>query len=194
MRFIFAATISAFAALQACDDVQAQGRTTSTAQSWAVSSGTSVFTAAPRAATQELEVISGRAALSINPSLWKETKSTQGNQRIFQHISGDAYAMVITERIPTTLDELRGRVLNDARGTDPDLKIVEEKLRRMNGSELLMLRMEGKVDGIPMAVLGYYYGGRWGAVQVLTCTRPKQFRKYRHDFDDFLNGFHLMLK
>jgi hypothetical protein len=174
MRCIFAATISVFAAL--------------------VSSGTSVFSAAPRAATQELEVISGRAVLSINPSLWTETKSTQGNQRTFQHVSGDAYAMVITERIPTTLNELRQRVLNDARDTDPDLKIVEEKLRRMNGSDLLMLRMEGKVDGIPMAVLGYYYGGRWGTVQVLTCTRPKQFRKYRHDFDDFLNGFHLTLK
>ena len=73
MRFIFAATISAFATLHPCNDVEAQGRTTTTAQPRAVSSGTAaVFTAAPRAATQELEVISGRAAISINPSLWKE--------------------------------------------------------------------------------------------------------------------------
>jgi hypothetical protein len=195
MRFIFAATISAFATLHPCNDVEAQGRTTTTAQSRAVSSGTAaVFTAAPRAATQELEVISGRAAISINPSLWKETKSTHGNQRIFQHISGDAYAMVITERIPTTLNELRERALNDARETDPDLKIVEEKLRRVNGTDLLMLRIEGKVDGIPMAVLGYYYSGLSGTVQVLTCTRPKLFRKHRRDFEDFLNGFHLTLK
>lgn|SRR5262245_15397623 len=175
MRLIFAATISVFAILYPCDDVDAQR--------WA-----------PRAATQELEVISGRAAISIDTSLWKETKSTQGNQRIFQHINGDAYAMVITERIPTTLNELRGRALHDARDTDPDLKVVEEKLRRVNGTEQLMLRMESKVDGIPMAVLGYYYSGAWGAAQVLTCTRPKLLRKYRHDFEDFLNGFHLTSK
>jgi hypothetical protein len=175
MRFIFAATISVFATLHPCDVAEAQR--------WA-----------PRAAPQELEVISGKAAISIDPSLWKETKSSQGNQRIFQHINGDAYAMVITERIPTTLNELRGRALNDARGTDPDLKIVEEKLRRVNGTDQLMLHMEGKVDGIPMAVLGNYYSGLWGTVQVLTCTRPKLFRKYRHDFEDFLNGFHLTPK
>lgn len=102
--------------------------------------------------------------------------------------------MVITERIPTTLNELRERALSDARETDPDVKIIEEKLRRVNGTNLLTLRIEGKVDGIPMAVLGYYYSGLSGTVQVLTCTRPKLFRKYRHDFEDFLNGFHLTLK
>ena len=175
MRLIFAATISVLATLHPCDDAEAQR--------WA-----------PRGLTQELEVVSGRAAISINPSLWTETKSTQGNQRIFQHIGGDAYAMVITERIPTTLNELRGRALNDARGTDPDLKIVEEKLRRVNGTDQLMLRMEGRVDGIPIVVLGYYYSAPWGTVQVLTGTRPQLFRKYRHDFEDFLNGFHLAAK
>jgi hypothetical protein len=175
MRFIFAATISALATLHPCNDVEAQR--------WA-----------PRAATHELEVVSGRAAISINPSLWKETTSTQGNQRIFEHVSGDAYAMVITERISTTLSELRARALSDARDTDPDLKVVQEKLRRVNGTDQLMLHMEGKVDGIPMAILGNYYSGLWGAVQVLTCTRPNLFRKYRHDFEDFLNGFHLTPK
>jgi hypothetical protein len=175
MRLIFAATISVFATLYPCHDVDAQR--------WA-----------PRAATQELEVIKGKAAISIDTSLWKETKPTEGNQRIFQHINGDAYAMVITERIPTTLNELRGRALNDARDTDPDLKLVEEKLRRVNGLDQLILRMEGKVDGIPMAILGNYYSGQWGTVQVLTCTRPKLLRKYRHDFEDFLNGFHLTPK
>ena len=175
MRFIFAATISVFAILHPCDDAEAQR--------WA-----------PRAATQELEVISGRAAISINPSLWKEATPTQGNQRIFQHVSGGAYAMVVTDRLPTTLTELRGRVLNDARGTDPNLNVVEEKLRRVDGTDRLMLRMEGKVDGIPMTILGHYYSGLWGTVQVLTCTHPKLFREYRHDFEDFLNGFHLTPK
>jgi hypothetical protein len=192
---VLSAICFGLATLYPCDDIEAQGGTTTTAQSKAVSSGTAtVFRAAPRAATQELEVISGRAAISINPSLWKETKSTQRNQRMFQHISGDGYAMVITEPIVTTLNQLRERALTDARETDPDLKIVEDKLRRVNGTDLLMLRIEGKVDGIPMAVFGYYYSGLSGTVQVLTCTRPKLFRKYRRDFEDFLNGFHLTLK
>ena len=102
--------------------------------------------------------------------------------------------MVITESTLTTLHELRERVLNDARETDPDLKIVGEKVHRVNGTDLLVLRIEGKVDGIPMAVLGYYYSGLSGTVQVLTCTRPKLFRKYRRDFEDFLEGFHLTLQ
>lgn len=54
-----------------------------------------------------------------------------------------------------------------------------------------MLRLEGKTNGIAFTYLGYYYSSPSGTVQVITYTGQNLFQEYRHDFEDFLNGFHV---
>jgi Tir chaperone family protein CesT len=152
--------------------------------------GTAAFNA-PRGATQEIEVLNGKAAVSITPNIWKETKSAEAGRRTFLHANGDGYGMIIAERIEISTDQLREVALNNAREAAPDMKIVEEHQRRVNGIDVVMLRLEGKTNGIAFTYLGYYYGGPAGTVQVITYTGQNLFQEYRSDFEDFLNGFHL---
>jgi hypothetical protein len=81
--------------------------------------------------------------------------------------------------------------LNNALEAAPDAKIVEEQRRRVNGTDVVMLRLEGTTSGIAATFLGYYYGGPAGTVQVICYTGQNLFQEYRPDFEDFLNGFHI---
>src|SRR5262249_50541794 len=81
--------------------------------------------------------------------------------------------------------------LSNARDAAPDTRIVEEQRRRVNGTDVVMLRLEGKTNGIAFTYLGYYYSSPSGTVQVITYTGQNLFQEYRHDFEDFLNGFNV---
>lgn len=155
--------------------------TASTPNVFAVSSG----------ATQQIDLLNGKASVSINPTKWKETKSTEAAKRTFEHINGDGYAMIISERIAIPMDKLREIAVANARETAPDLKVVEEQRRLVNGTDVLMLRLEGTVTGVPFTYLGYYYGGSAGTIQVITYTGRNLFDEYRKDFEEFLNGFRI---
>jgi hypothetical protein len=157
----------------------------------AASNGVAPAFTAPPAATQRVEVLSGRGAVSVTPNLWRETKSTETGRRTFVHRNGDGYAVVISERIQVQTNQLRNVALENAREAAPDVKIVEEQRRRVNGTDVLMLRLEGTTNGVAFTYLGYYYGGPAGTVQVLTYTGRNLFQEYRADFEDFLNGFQL---
>ena len=178
---------------KASDDIYGTVKTSAVARSSTSSPNGSAASAfsAPREATQEIEIINGKAALSLSPNLWKETKSTETGRRTFEHANGDGYAMIIAERIEIPIDQLREIALENAREAAPDTKIVEEQRRHVNGADVVMLRLEGKTNGVPFTYLGYYYGGTAGTVQVITYTGQNLFQEYRRDFEDFLNGFHL---
>jgi hypothetical protein len=71
------------------------------------------------------------------------------------------------------------------------VRLVEEQRRRVNGANVLLMRLDGKTNGVAFTYLGYYYTGPAGSVQVLTYTGQNLFAEYRPDFEDFLNGFRL---
>jgi hypothetical protein len=153
--------------------------------------GTGSVFSAPRGATQEIDLLNGRAAVWCDPAKWKETKSTDPGRRNFSHSSGDGYASIISERIEIPVEKLRDIALSNARQAAPDVRIVEEQKRRVNGTDVVLLRMEGSTTGIKFTYLGYYYGGPLGTIQVITWTGQNVFSEYRKDFEDFLNGFRL---
>jgi hypothetical protein len=99
--------------------------------------------------------------------------------------------MIISERISIPMDKLREIALDNARDAAPDIKVVEEQRRRVNGTDVLMMRLEGTTNGIPFTYLGYYYGGPVGTIQVITYTGQNLFDEYRKEFEEFLNGFRL---
>ena len=153
-------------------------------------SGTGAFST-PRGATQDVDLLNGRAVVSYDPAKWKETKSTDAGRRNFAHSSGDGYASIISERIEIPVEKLREIALSNARQVAPDVRIVEETKRRVNGTDVVLLRMEGTTTGIKFTYLGYYYGGTIGTIQVITWTGQNIFPEYRKDFEEFLNGFRL---
>jgi len=125
----------------------------------------------------------------IDPQKWRQESSEEDPIKItFNHKTGDAYAMVISERIGLTTDTLKNAAVANAKKVMPDVKIVSEEKRVVNGKEVLCLKLTGTIQGMPFIYYGYYYGGSEGTLQVVTYTASNIFDDFKQDFDDFLNG------
>jgi hypothetical protein len=106
----------------------------------------------------------------------------------FSHVKGDGYAMIISERISVPMESLKNIALSNAKDVAPDIHVVLEEKRIVNGKNIICLQMEGTTQGVAFTYYGYYYGGPEGTLQVVTYTGSNLFAEYKPDFDDFLNG------
>jgi hypothetical protein len=106
----------------------------------------------------------------------------------FFHAAGDAYAMVISERIQIPLSTLQEVSISKAKAAAPDLVVVERSMRTVNGKSVLHMQMNGTIKGIPFTYYGTYYSGEHGVVQFVTYTSQNLLKDYQQDFDDLLNG------
>lgn len=104
---------------------------------------------------------------------------------------GDAYAFVLIEEIGIPIATLREVALENAKAAAPDARIIFEENRTVNKTQVLCMKIEGTVKGIPFRYYGYYYGGKQGSIQLLTFTGQGIFEKYEQDFTDFLNGLEI---
>ncbi len=138
-----------------------------------------------------VELNAGRMAVDFDPVKWKDGKVTDGRYSL-NHASGNAFAMIIAESLITKLDVLPDIALSHARAEDPEAKIVLREKRVVNGVELLCLKIEFKAKMIPFAYYGYYFAGKAGTTQIVTCTRQSLAGMYENDFTEFLNGFRLI--
>jgi hypothetical protein len=125
----------------------------------------------------------------IDPQKWTQDSSEEDPIKItLNHKSGDAYAMVISERIGLTTETLKKVAVANAKKVAPDVKIASEEKRVVKGKELLCLKLTATVEGMPLIYYGYYYGGSDGSLQVVTYTTSNLFDEFKQDLDDFLNG------
>ncbi len=143
----------------------------------------------PAGASRTVELLAGASTLSFNPALWTEKESSDKGKRLFRHAKGDGYAVVVVNPgVELTLAALREVALTNARKASPDLNLVAEGHRRVNGRDMLMLRTEGTVEGMALAWFGYYVCTPGGTIQVVTYAGRNQFEEYARDFEDLLNG------
>jgi hypothetical protein len=142
----------------------------------------------PPGATAHLRILGGQASLSFNPSIWRETRSPEAGKRVFRHANGGGFAMMVAEGVNIPTEQLRDRALANMRMTASDVRVIAERHRRVNGTDLISLQTEVTVQGVRFTYLGYYYGGPAGAVQVVTYTELSQFDEYRVQCEEFLNG------
>ena len=104
---------------------------------------------------------------------------------------GDAYALVLIEEISIPLGTLKEAALENAKSAAPDAKMIFEEYRTVNKTEVLCMKIDGTVKGIPFRYYGYYYGGKQGSIQLLTFTGQDFFSKYEQDLTEFLNGLEI---
>ncbi len=121
------------------------------------------------------------------PDKWKPAKDEPGRLQ-FKHHSGDAYGLLIIERISIPLSALKKIALDNARAVAPDAKITFEEMRTVNGKKVLCLQMNGTIDSIPFSYYGYYYSNKQGVIQVLTYTSSNLLDEFKPDFEEFLAG------
>lgn len=127
----------------------------------------------------------------INPKHWNFKKGEEGEpaEFQFQRKGDDLYGMLIAEKISIPIESLKGIALNNARSVAPDIRVIREEYRTVNGLELLMMQMAGTIQGTRFIYYGYYYSSPSGTVQLLTYTGENLFQEYEERIKDFLNGF-----
>ncbi len=126
----------------------------------------------------------------MDPKQWAFERVEGGNGEFEFELRGeDLYGLIITEKVPIPLESLRNIAIENGLEAAPDLEVVEEEYRTVNGNRVLMMRMDGTIQGIPFSYFGYYYSNENGTVQFLTYTAQSLMGTYRREAEKLLNGF-----
>jgi hypothetical protein len=120
---------------------------------------------------------------------FKKATSNEDAEFEFQMKDSDLYGMLITEKFEIPLTTLRNIAVENGRAVAPDLRIVKEEYRTVNGLKVLLLQMEGTMQGIKIAYYGYYYSSAEGTVQFITYTSQTLLTEYLPSSEALLNGF-----
>jgi hypothetical protein len=120
---------------------------------------------------------------------YSDSKSNEDAEFEFQMKDSDLYAMLITEKIEIPLTTLRNIALENGRAVAPDLRIIKEEYRTVNGLRVLLLQMDGTMQGIKITYYGYYYSSADGTIQFITYTSQSLFHEYLPECENLLNGF-----
>lgn len=126
----------------------------------------------------------------VDTKKWKFTKggSDSDSEYELEMKGSDLYGMIITEAVEIPLATLRELAIENGRAVAPDLRIIKEEYRTVNGLKVLMLQMNGTMQGIKFSYFGYYYSNEAGTIQYITYTAQNLLKKYRDDAEELLNG------
>ena len=83
----------------------------------------------------------------INPKKWSFKKGSGVKEYRFKLRDKDVYAMAITEQIESTLDGLAFAAFVNAKNVAPDVKIIKEEYRIVNGNKIIYMEMSGSIRG-----------------------------------------------
>jgi len=127
----------------------------------------------------------------LDPKAWSFKKATDNEDAEFEFESKgeDLYGILITEKLEIPLKTLKNIVVENARDVAPDVHIVKEEYRMVNGEKVLMLQLSGTTQGIGFVYLGYYYSYPGGTSQLILYTAQSLLEEYRTIAEQFLNGF-----
>ena len=126
----------------------------------------------------------------LNPKIWSFKKATDNPDAEYelQLKDGDLYGMIISEKVEVPLKSLKSIVFESAQSLAPDLKIVKEEYRTVNGLKVLLLQMDGTMQGIKFSYYGYYFSSTNGTVQFMTYTSQNLLNGYKKECENLLNG------
>ena len=144
----------------------------------------------PTEAKLFVKVPKGPFGVWINQQKWKQDAPVEEDaiKITFHHKKGDAYAMLIAERLSIPTESLKKMVLAEAKEGAPDARVISEEKRTLNGKKILCLKMGATIENIPFVYYGYYYSGSDGTLQVVTYTGTNLFDEFKSDCEEFLNG------
>jgi len=127
----------------------------------------------------------------LNPKIWSFKKATNNKEAEYelQLKNGDLYGMIITEKVEIPLLTLKSLAIENGKAAAPDLKIVKEEFRIVNGLKVLLLQLNGTMQGIKFSYYGYYFSNTNGTVQFITYTSQNLLDSYKSESEKLLNGF-----
>lgn len=147
----------------------------------------------PTSSTFQITSKKVNVGVHINPKKWAFEKGEDNEpaEFRFQLKDKDAYGMLIAEKIEIPIENLKKIAVENARSVAPDIRIVKLEQRTVNGLKVLLMQMNGTMQGVQFTYYGYYYSFKGGTIQLLTYTSQNLLDEYKPDMEDFLNGFEL---
>jgi len=127
----------------------------------------------------------------INPKKWTFKKGEEGSsaEYNFTHVGkNEAYGMIISERVQIPLLSLRDLALKNASNAAPDIKVVNEEYRNVNGTQVLFIQFTGTISGMNFTYFNYYYSCERGTIQLLTYTFTNLANENKPEMEELLNG------
>jgi hypothetical protein len=126
----------------------------------------------------------------MDSKLWTFKKATNNPSAEYelQNKNHDLYGMIISEKIEVPLENLKELALSNARDISPDIKLIKEEYRMVNGLKVLLMQMNGTVQGIKFTYYGYYYSNENGTIQFITYSSQKLIEENITSCEDLLNG------
>jgi hypothetical protein len=127
----------------------------------------------------------------INPKTWSFEKASEEKEYEFEFKKkgGELQALLLCEKTYIPLQTLKFAAFENAKSVAPDIKIVKEEYRDVNGIRVLCLHLAGTIKGIRFNYFGYYYSCTKGSVQFITYTGESLFQEYMSEIEAFINGF-----
>jgi hypothetical protein len=100
----------------------------------------------------------------------------------------DAYGMIISERIETSIDALLDLAYQNAQRVATGAKIVKKEVRNVNGTTIYYLEMHGTIQGVKFVYFGYYFTSENGTIQFLAFTSNTLLERYKKNMENLING------
>lgn len=144
----------------------------------------------PGKATFLVKSVRTNAGVWIDPSKWSFTKESNNPDVEYQFRAkgGDAYGMLIAEKISIPLENLKKLAFANAQKAAPDIKITKEEYRTVNNNKVLMMEMNGTIQGINFIYSSYYFSNEKGSIQLITFTSANLFGELSKEMGELLNG------
>jgi hypothetical protein len=122
-------------------------------------------------------------------TLWKKTSSANDDAEIqLEHKAGNGFAMVIFDRSPISLEDLKKQVLTTMRSVASKVEIISEEKKRIKGHQIMLLKINSTIEDTPFSYFNYYASGKWGTIQFVTYTASALMADYEADFTTLLDG------
>jgi hypothetical protein len=127
----------------------------------------------------------------LDPTEWSFQKAADNPEAEYElQLKGeDLYGMIIAEKLEIPIENLKEIALENGREAAPDLQVIQEEYRTVNGQQVLFLQLNGTLQGIKFTYYGYYYSSPSGTVQFITYTSQGLLNSYIEDCEKILNGF-----
>lgn len=126
----------------------------------------------------------------LDPKLWSFGEPQDNPDAEYEvALKGeDLYGVIITEKIEVPLETMKNIALQNARQIAPDVHVVKQEYRMVNGQKVLYLELFGTMDGMKIAYAGYFFSNSSGTVQFITFTSQNLLEEYREHSQQLING------
>jgi hypothetical protein len=118
--------------------------------------------------------------------------SNEAAEYELENTQGEAWALIIPERLNIGLEAASRIVIDNARDAATKVTVVSEKRVTVNGRQMVELRYDAVIQGMEISYLAVVYSGDEGTVQVLTMTTTNLFKEHEGQFRKLLAGLEIL--